>query len=338
MPSFGELLREARQRAGLTQTELAARASLSMRGIQDLERGVRRRPHPASARQLADALRLSGEDRRALMDAAVGSAPGATSIGLPPRTTSFVGRGTELARIAQLLLTSRLITLCGAGGVGKTRLALEVAFQASAGQPFEDDVCLVELAEIRDAELIPSAVANALGLREVRRSSIGNAVRDYLRDRAVLVVLDNCEHQIDACAQLVLSLRGSCPSLTILATSREPLDVDGEIVWPLAPLEIPDPKRVLSPEHVLDYPAVRLFVDRACAAQPNFELTIHNAASVAGICARLQGLPLALELAAARIRALPPRQLLDQLARGFDVLARPSRGVLPRHQTLRTTI
>ena len=251
---------------------------------------------------------------------APGLAAAPVPVALPVQLTGFVGRARELAEIARLLAGTRLLTLTGAGGSGKTRLALELArAEAEAGR----EAIWVELAPVCDPALVGERVAAAAGSREAGRSP--ETLAEALRDRAALLVLDNCEHLVDACAALVDGLLRSAPGLRILATSREPLGVAGETAWLVPPL-------------ALSTDAVQLFVERAQAAYPLFRLTDENAAAVAQICRRLDGLPLALELAAARVRVLPPEQLAARLDDVFRLLGSGSRAALPRHRTLRATI
>jgi predicted ATPase/DNA-binding SARP family transcriptional activator len=241
---------------------------------------------------------------------------------LPAAATSFVGREHDLAQLRALLAGARLVTLVGPGGVGKTRLAAELA----ASWPAADGTWLAELADIRDPAEVPAAVCAALGLRP------GADLAGPLRDRDLLIVLDNCEHVIDACARLARDLLAGGPGVRILATSREPLTTTGEQVYPVAPLPVP-PLAVALGE-ALDIPALRLFADRAAAAVFGFRLTAGNLPAVAEICRRLDGLPLAIELACARLRTLPAPELAARLDDRFRLLTGGSRAALPRHQTL----
>ncbi|QSE90769.1 protein kinase [Rhodococcus pseudokoreensis] len=250
---------------------------------------------------------------------------------LPAELTTFVGRRTELTEAKQLLASSRLVTLIGIGGVGKTRLALRIA--ANARRVFTDGVWLVELGELGDGALLADVIAAALGLRPHSTRPVPEVLMDFLASREVLLVLDNCEQVVDAAAQLAETLLRACPGLRILATSREALTVGGEAVLRVPPLRVPVPE-ASSMDGLPSYDGVRLFVERASSALPGFELTENNAASVAGICARVEGLPLAIELAAARLRALSPEQILARLTDRFKLLARSSRGAPTRQQTL----
>jgi predicted ATPase/DNA-binding SARP family transcriptional activator len=242
---------------------------------------------------------------------------------LPAPATSFVGRERDLTLVRALLADARLVTLVGPGGVGKTRLAAELA--ASWQAP--DGVWLAELAGITDPAEVPAAVCAALGLRPAAEE-----LTSQLAGRQLLIVLDNCEHLLDACARLARELLGGCPGVRILATSREPLTTPGERVYPVAPLPVPSPAVGLG--EAMDSPALRLFADRAAAAVFGFRLTAENLPAVAEICRRLDGLPLAIELACARLRALPATELAARLDDRFRLLTGGNRAALPRHQTL----
>ena len=255
---------------------------------------------------------------------------------LPLQVTRFFGRETEIAQLQERLGEYRLVTLTGSGGVGKSRLSLQVA--EAMLDDFADGVWFVGLAPLTDPELVPQQVAASLGLRDEPGRPILDSLTDFLRPRQVLLVLDNCEHLLDACARLAEALLHVCPRLKILASSREPLSVAGEAVFAVPSLPFPDSGQALSPEQLNDYAAVRLFVDRAHLVLPDYRVAAHNAASVARICQRLDGIPLALELAAARLRLLNTETLTAQLDDVFRVLTSGSRTALPRHQTLRATV
>ena len=241
--------------------------------------------------------------------------------GLPAELTGFVGRQRELADLSALLASARLVTVTGPGGVGKTRIALRCA--ASLARRFPHGVCLVELSALRDPELLPHTVATRLGLPENDTRSQIDAVIDYLRDRELLLILDTCEHLVDACAILAEVLLRATAGVRVLATSRQPLDVPGEHVRTIAPLPLPDD-------------AVELFAQRAAAVVPGFTVNDANRASVISLCQRLDGVPLALELATVRLRALSLGQLCDRLEDRFRLLTGGRRATLPHHQTLRT--
>ena len=261
--------------------------------------------------------------------------PDATPSNLPAPLTGFVGRGWERHEVAELLATTRLLTLTGPGGCGKTRLALEVAGEVAAAYP--DGVWLVELAALGDAALLTGTIAAALGVQE-QEQPVCATLRDFLRPREVLVLLDNCEHLVDACAALATDLLQGCPSLRILATSREALGITGETVWRVPGLAVPPMEAPLRPASLLRFEAVQLLRARARAGRPDFALTEGNAAAVMQICQRLDGLPLAIELAAARLATLPADVVAARLDDRFGLLTGGSRTALPRQQTLRATM
>ena len=284
---FGESLRRYRIAAGLTQEELAERAGLSTRGIQDLERGARQSPRQATLRRLAAAL---GEPELELNVERPQPANGAATR-LPLALSSFVGRERELVELRSLVSRSRLVTLTGGGGIGKTRLAYEVA-AAMVARDFAA-VSVAELAAIDDGGLVVTAVASALGIREQPFRPLIETLRDALQGRAVLLVLDNCEHQIAACVALADALLGGSLTLHILATSREPLRMQGETVWRVPPLTLPDPGRWRRTCWTRTERPV--FVERARAASPNLTLGDRDVHAIVVICQRLNGVPLAIE-------------------------------------------
>ncbi|MGV9866305.1 protein kinase domain-containing protein [Rhodococcus koreensis] len=255
---------------------------------------------------------------------------------LPAELTSFVDRRTELTGVKRLLSTSRLVTLTGVGGVGKTRLALRAA--DTVHRAFSDGVWLVELGELSDASLVADVVAATLGLRNESARTVTEILVDFLAAREPLLVLDNCEQVVDAAAGLAEKLLRTCPGLRILATSREPLGIDGEATLRVPPLTAPDPDQESSLQGMPRYDAITLFADRAATVLPEFELTEDNKTVVAQICHRLDGLPLPIELAAARLRAMSPEQVLQRLTDRFALLTRGSRSAPPRQQTLRLCI
>jgi non-specific serine/threonine protein kinase len=252
---------------------------------------------------------------------------------LPEALTSFIGREREMVEIKRLLAGKRLVTIVGAGGIGKTRLALQAA--AEVVDAYRDGVWLVELASIRDPSLVPTAVARSLGVPERSGKPVGESLRAYLKSRQLLLILDNCEHLLDACASLAEVLVRSDRDLTILATSREPLRVAGEQTYPLQPLSLPRQGEKIE---IMRSDAVQLFVERVQQQLPDFELTVARAPAVAELCVHLDGIPLALELAAARARSLSVEQINARLGDRFRLLASGSRTTLPRQQTLRATL
>ena len=255
---------------------------------------------------------------------------------LPADASSFVGRERELSELESLLRHTRVLTLSGTGGVGKTRLALQLA--RSVEPSYESGAALVELAAVADPRLVPDAIATALDVRPLPAQELIAAVTDFLAARDLLLVLDNCEHLVAATAELTDALLRAAPRLTILATSREPLRMPGEVIFRVPSLAIPDPDRPLSPHELLDYASVSLFVARAVAASPGFELDEQNADDVTRICLRLDGLPLALELAAARLGALSPAAIAARLDDRFRLLRSGSRAAPTRQQTLTATL
>ncbi|HZA45807.1 MAG TPA: helix-turn-helix domain-containing protein [Rubrobacter sp.] len=338
---FGAYLRRVREAAGLSQEDLAARAGLSAKGISDLERGARKRPQPHTVRALADALELS-EDGRAYLLAAVPkrgdvahAGPPITEAVLPAPPAPLVGRERDLEQVTGFLRRPevRLLTLTGTGGVGKTRLALEAARHAR--EFFPDGIAFVALAPLNDAGLVIATVARSLGLRETAGQTPHETLREHLRDKRMLLVLDNFEHVLQA-APVVADLLAFCPDLVVLVTSRAPLLVRGEQEYSVPPLELPSSTLSPAPEEVAGSPSGRLFVERARAASPAFELTRENAAAVAAICWRLAGLPLALELAAVRARFLDPAALLSRLDQALS--AGWARDLPERQQTMSATL
>src|SRR5574337_827200 len=251
---------------------------------------------------------------------------------LPVPLSNFIGREREIVEVKHLLLTARLVTLTGVGGNGKTRLAIQVA--SDVIDSFDEGVWWVELAALADERLIPQALAKALGVQEVPNQALSETLINYLRAKELLLVIDNCEHLIATCAQLAGQLLHGCADLKILATSREPLAIEGETVYQVPTLSLPE-LNAYSPTQLLKSEAARLFVERARAMQPEFVLTEQNAEGVAQICRRLDGIPLAIELAAARVKLLRVEHLAARLDDRFNLLISGSRAVLPRHQTLR---
>jgi predicted ATPase/DNA-binding CsgD family transcriptional regulator len=264
------------------------------------------------------------------------SEPGHRQDNLPLQLTSFVGRGRETSEVEKLLAESRLLNLTGPGGSGKTRLALAAASRLV--DRFKDGVWWVELAPLSDPDLVPQAVASVLGVRESPGAVLTDTIAEHLGTRDVLLVLDNCEHLLAACARLADALLRLCPDLRILATSRGALGVAGEILFEVPPLSLPDPRRVPAAGSLPGYEAVRLFVERAETVRPDFSLAEENAMAVAHICFRLDGIPLALELAAARTRVLSVEQISERLDDSFTLLTRGGRTTIPHHKTLRAAM
>jgi len=255
---------------------------------------------------------------------------------LPAEPNSFVGRERDLAELALLLTDVRALTLCGPGGIGKTRLAVRLGADLAPG--FPDGAWIAELADLGDPDLVARRVATTLGVREEPDRSLAETLCDALRSRELLLILDTCEHLVEACAPLVQRLLAGCRGIRVVATSREPLRVRGETVWRVPPLELPTALAGLTAREMLEHEAVRLFTDRAAAVRPGFTLGAENAQSVARLCRMLDGIPLAIELAAARIRALSVDQVADRLSDRFQLLASGDRTAPMRQQTLRAAV
>ena len=338
-PTFGTLLREFRTRAGLTQEALAERAGLSARGISDLERGLKRAPRRDTVALLLEALVLSPVEREAL-EAARAPRPEAVpgrDARLPVAPTPLVGREREVAAVVDLLGSDdvRLVTLVGPGGVGKTRLALAAAHRL--GERFVDGAVFADLAPVRDPALVLPTVAAALGVRDTGARTLADSLAIAIGTRHLLLVLDNCEQVVRAAPE-VAALLAVCPALRILATSRVVLRIAAEQVVPVLPLALPDRSARTSLPELARSEAVALFVARARAAEPAFGPTAATAEAIAALVHRLDGLPLAIELAAARIRALPPATLLARLDRRLPLLTGGARDAPARQRTMRDAI
>ena len=260
----------------------------------------------------------------------------ATPNNLPQQATRFIWREKELAELNRLLASSRLLTLTGTGGCGKTRLSLQAA--AESLERYPDGAWLVELAPLSDPGLLPQTVATVLGLKEEPGKPVSQTLVEYLKDKRILLLLDNCEHLLNGCAKLADTLLRQCPRLTILASSREALGIEGEQAYRVPSLSLPDPKQAHTPASVAPFEAVQLFTDRALLARSDFQVTQQNAATLVSICHRLDGIPLAIELAAARVRSLSIEEIDRKLDQRFLILTGGSRTALPRQQTLRSLI
>ncbi len=341
---FGERLRRLREAAGYSQEHLAERAGISANAVGALERGERRRPYPGTIRRLADALGLDDEARLALTAAARDGSAAAPASDLPPAAgelpgepTPLIGREQETDELRRLLADpgTRVLTLVGPGGVGKTRLALHLAHSVS--RDYRDGVVWVELAPLADPALVPAAIAAAIGLEEVGVGAPAVALRSWLRDLQMLLVLDNLEHLPDASPDLAQLLLG-CPQLRVLATSRSPLQIRGEQEYHVRPLQVPPDDLAESEHDLAAFAAVRLFVQQAQRADPDFALTAEDASAVASICRRLDGLPLALELVAARVRVLSPPEMLTRVDHLLPLLVGGARDLPERQRTMRAAI
>src|SRR5918994_4963126 len=296
---------------------------------RDGRSGARIGAEPKQERKAAHLLRGGRTTELGILS--TGRTREATRNNLPAARSSFVGREREMAEVERGLASTRLLTLTGAGGSGKTRLALEAACDLVGA--YTDGVWLVELAPLSEGALVPKEVAEALRISERPAQPLTGTLMEVLRDRQMLLIMDNCEHLLEATAHLIDSLLDSCPRLGILATSREAIGVEGEARWVVPPLSVPEDGR--SSEELGGYESVRLFVERARGRDPSFSLNPQAARAVAEICARLEGIPLAIELAAARVGTLSLEQISARLGSSLDFLTRGGRTAEPRQRTLK---
>jgi predicted ATPase/transcriptional regulator with XRE-family HTH domain len=356
--TFGGLLRQLRVAAGLTQEELAEAAGISQRSVSDLERGINRTARKDTALLLAGALSLAGpvgevfvaaaRGRTAAADvlaahqgmqpgkpvpAADASAP--RTFGLPVPLTELIGREYDLRQVTALVADNRLVNLVGSGGVGKTRLAIEAA--VAVAPRFADGVDLVDLSGIPDRELVLAAVAQAVGVEQRADAALPQRLVGFLSAQNRLLVLDNCEHLLAGCAAVATRLLGSCPGVQVLVTSREGLGVPGEVTWRVPSLTYPWPDHPPAVEELEQFGAMALFAIRARAARPGLVIAARDMAALSSICFRLDGIPLAMELAAARVSALSIQEIADNLDDQFTLLTRRVGGPA-RHQTLRASV
>jgi predicted ATPase/DNA-binding XRE family transcriptional regulator len=349
---FGSLLRQLRLDKGFSQETLAERAKISAEAVSALERGNRKAPQRQTLSLLVRALELDDANRQTLEAAAKRpslprrrSSTHTKQDGSPatrPRhdvfrpLTRFVGREAELDLLRDLLVGHRLVTITGAGGVGKTRTAIQISIDLA--DVYADGSWLVEFASIREVTLVPQAIASALDIHEIPDRPIIETIVATLRDKQLLLILDNCEHVIDEVVRATAEILTKCPNVAILATSREPLRFYGEAVFRLSTLPVPPEGIELTSELALRFASVFLFVDRASAANPRFSINEDNVQAIASINRRLDGMPLAIELAAARISALSAGEIADRLGERFRLLTDGVRNALPRQQTLRAMI
>jgi predicted ATPase/transcriptional regulator with XRE-family HTH domain len=341
---FGALLRRLRLEAGLSQEQLAERARISVQAIGAYERGKRRAPHPETLALLAAALNVPDETRglmESLADRRRGpkiamprTADEAQALhNFPVHHTSFVGRVRDIADLVGMVRASRIVTLLGFGGIGKTRIALELGKRVVDSYP--DGVWFVPLASVNDSELVGDAIGAAIGIQS---SAPTRSLKMVLQSRHALLILDNCEHLAAAISSVAAQLLADCPNIAILATSRQPLGMEGEWLFRVEGLETPLKLPAIAPSDAAAYESVQLFAQRARSVDRRFELTDRNSDAVSAICRRLEGIPLGIELAAARTNVLSVDDLLARLRDQFKLLKRVSEEGTARHQTLRATI
>ena len=338
--TFGARLKALREKAGFTQEELATIAGLSVHAVSALERGERRRPQPETVRALSAALDLPAEERDALVASARAQKPlpeDSNRGSLPVPTSALIGREGDVRTLRRWFADPavRLVTLVGPGGVGKTRLALEIAHLTAQSGPAR--VAFVALAALRDPAFVPSAIAESLGLTDVSAADLGTRVRAACQDAPTVLVLDNFEHLLDAAA-LIVNLLAAVPSMRLLVTSRAPLHVRGEREFPVQPLDLGPGIDATSLQRLASMPAVRFFLNRVQQVQPDFRVTRANGPAVAAICRRLDALPLALELAAPWIKVQTPNELLQRLERDVLLSIAGPRDLPERQQTMNATV
>src|SRR5687768_1957239 len=340
--SFGVWLRKQRRAFDLTRQAFADRVGCAEVTLRRIEAGTLK-PSKELASILLEKLGIPEIERPGWISFARGLSGFPThsialsnkpKSNLPAPLTTFIGREKEQADVIRLLTKHRLVTLTGSGGVGKTRLSSKVGEQVLAN--YADGVWLLELASLSNTALIAQTFAALFGLTAPSTIPFTALLINFLRTKSILLIVDNCEHLLDACAHLIDTLLKSCPELKILATSREPLGITGEAIYLVPSLELPDLQQLI--DTFRDFESVHLFEERAQLTQFDFSLNLENAASVAQICQRLDGIPLAIELAAAKVGMLSTEQIAKQLDKSFNVLTGGSRTALPRHQTLRASM
>jgi len=347
---FGTLLKRLRLKAGLSQEELAERAHVSAKAVGAYECGDRRGPYRETLALIVEALGVTGAARDELVSAADRArrrGPSAIDVALPGDSpthpnnlpiarTTFVGRDRDVVEVTELLDHHRLLTIVGSGGVGKTRLAIRVGAELLDRYP--NGVWFVDFAPITDPQLVAIVTAQALGMSQQQGHRVDEAIPAWLKRKRLVLIFDNSEHVIETTAALADAILTTAREVRILATSRQALNISGEAVYRLAPLAVPAEAAALKTDEALRYGAVALFADRAGAADARFVLTENNAAVVAEICRRLDGIPLAIELAAVRVKVLSISNLAQRLNERFKFLTGGSRSVLPRQKTLTALI
>ena len=357
--SFGEWLKRRRGGLGLTQEQLAQQLNCSTSALRKFE-SEERRPSAEVVEQLADIFKIPPDERKSFLRFARGDWQAisegdyedtpwristvqvekridttAPKNNLPLQLSSFIGREKEQEEIVNLVKTNRLLTLVGVGGIGKTRLSIQAGFALL--NDFPNGTWLVELARLSDPALVPQAIVNTLGLLDQAGHSHLVTLTDFLQNKRALLILDNCEHLIQACAQLAQSILSACPDMRILVTSREALEIPGETLYLVPALSTPDPLHTML-ETLPHYEAVQLFTERAQSAVPSFKLREENLSAIAQLCHHLDGIPLAIELAAARLKLLSVEEIAARLDDRFHLLRGGARTALPRHQTLQALI
>jgi len=348
--SFGEWLKRRRAAEGWTQQQLAQRINCSISSLRKME-SEERRPSVQVIERLAELfnipqneqksfLRFARGDWQVFSNTATGDMPwrvsrAAPQSNLPASLTSFIGREKEQEEIIDLITKHRLVTLAGVGGIGKTRLALQVGQRLLNDYP--NGIWFVAFDSLSDPILVPQTVAAVFDVREGPDRPVIEILTSVLRKKTALLILDNCEHLLDACSQLIKTLLTNCPDLKILTTSREVLNMEGEATYYLPSLSVPENDTVSS-EKTDEFESVRLFTERASLALSSFNLTKENRNTVVAICRKVDGIPLAIELAAACINILNVEEILKQLHDSFSLLARDSKTTLARHQTLQASL
>ena len=340
---FSALLKRLRTRAGISQQTLAGRALISVQAVSALERGYRKAPYRDTLDRIANALALNAEVRSAFERAAerarasrrLDAASIAPEHNLPRQLTSFLGRDEVVAEIVAMTEIAPIVSVVGTGGAGKTRTA--VAVGTNVLERFPQGVWFVDLAPLLAGQRVTDTIAGVLSVNEVPDRPLLDTLVAAIGQKRLLLILDNCEHVMLGVRSAASTILLSCPNVRILVTSREPLGISGERIYRIPPLAVP-PVSVIDAEEALGYGAIALFVDRALAADPGFTVTIENVMPLVAICRRLDGLPLAIELAAARVMVLSPAQLAERLDRAFSVLNTGKESAPTRHQTMRAAI